>query len=189
MTMNRGLRLPSAIRERKLSPAQEQFVHELYKAKEKIVKYPDLFEAIFDEAEPFDRVRVLRLGHATKRCIQGTGWHIEAKPGYGYQMRWLARDAPEDDPETVELLRDTGADIRAIRADFAMFTEQMRQIMGEIVTVPAHMLLPQSTWSGSLDTEILLTKGITGKLALIATREDVPVEAVTSRYRALKSAG
>ena len=69
-----------------------------------------------------------------------------------------------------------------------MFTEQMRHIMAEITTIPAHMLLPNSTWSAELDEAIMGTKGITGKLGVIAEKEALPVEAVSGRYRALKSA-
>ena len=189
MTTIKGLRQPSAVKQRRLSPPQEHLIHLLYAAKERVVRRGDLADEIFDSADKNQKYKLLRLVHETRRSIQGTGWHIENKPGYGYCMRWLAKDAPEDDPETVELLRDIGGDIQAMRADQAMFSDQMLQILAQVVTVPTHMLLPASTWASELDEEILQTKGITGKLSVIAEREDIPAEAVMSRFRALKKAG
>ena len=181
------MKLPTGLRDRKLTGPQARFVNELYCAKESFVRFPDLLDAVYQGVG--DRYKISRLAHETRRVIQGTGWHIESKPRYGYRMVWMARNAPDLEPEALELLRDTGSDLRALRADFAMFADQMRGMMAEIVTVPTHMLLPLDTWTPEIDEAILATQGITGKLSIVASEAQLPDEAVISRLKALRAAG
>jgi len=183
--MSKGLRLPAALRERRLSPPQERLIHHLYAARERSVRHEDLRDAVFDEDA--DQYRVMRLVHDTRRTIQGTGWHIETDHGRGYRMIWVDAMAPEEPPETLELLRFMAADQRALRADFAMLSDHIREALASLVTVPAHMLVPASTWTREADAAILETKGITGKLAALADATGIDPAAVTSRYKALKA--
>jgi len=183
--MGNSLRIPAALRGRKLSPVQERLVHELYRAREKTVRHADLLDAVFDGG---DRYNVMRQVHETRRIIQGTGWHIETDHGQGYRMIWVDKDAPEEPPETIELLRFVTEDQRAIRADIAMLADDLRQALAAITTVPAHMLVPSATWTREIDAALIETKGITGKLARIAEEIEIDPAAVASRYRALKNA-
>lgn len=184
--MSKGLRLPAALRGRRLSPPQERLIHHLYAAKERVVKHEDLIEAVFDGDQ--DQYRLLRLVHETRRTIQGTGWHIENYHGRGYRMAWVDSSVPEEPPETVELMRYISEDQRALRADFAMLAEDFRQTLAEMVGLPAHMLLPASTWTREIDAALMSTKGITGKLDEQAERFGIDPAAARSRYRALKAA-
>lgn len=183
--MTNGLRLPPALRSRRLSPPQEQLIHELYAAKERSVSHADIRDRLFD-GHP-DQYRVMRLVHETRRTIQGTGWHIETDYGRGYRMIWVDKDAPEEPPEVIEAIRFIVEDQRAIRADIAMLADDLRQALAALTTLPAHVLVPSSVWTREVDEALLATKGITGKLAEIAASIDVDPSAVTSRYRALKS--
>lgn len=182
--MGNSLRVPTAVRARRPSAAQERLIHELYAARERTVPHGDLLDRIFDGG---DRYNVMRLVHETRRIIQGTGWHIETDHGRGYRMIWVDKDAPEEPPETLELLRFITEDQRAIRADIAMLADDLRQALAAITTVPAHMLVPSSTWTREIDAALLETKGITGKLAQIAASIDIDPVAVISRYKALQS--
>ena len=183
--MVNSLRLPAVLRGRRLSPPQERLIHELYAAREKTVVHADLIERIFEDG---DKYGVMRLVHETRRIIQGTGWHISTDHGRGYRMSWVDRSAPEEPPETLEMLRSITEDQRALRADFATLADDMRQALASLTTVPAYMLVPSSIWTREVDSALLETKGITGKLAEIAASIGTDPAAVMSRYRALKSA-
>lgn len=182
--MGNGLRLPAVLRGRRLSPPQERLIHELYAARERTVVHADLIENIFEDG---DKYNVMRLVHETRRIIQGTGWHIATDHGRGYRMAWVDKDAPEEPPEVIEMLRAVTEDQRAIRADIAMLADDMRSAISSLTNVPAHVFVPSSVWTNDVDAALIATKGITGKLAEIASSIDVDPAAVTSRYRALKS--
>ena len=184
--MAKGLRLPAALRGRRLSPPQERLIHYLYAAKERVVKHEDLIDGVFDGDQ--DQYRLLRLVHETRRTIQGTGWHIENEHGRGYSMTWVDATVPEEPPETLELMRYIAEDQRALRADFAMLADDMRAALASLAGLPAYVLLPASTWTRDIDAAILATKGITGKLEAEADRLGIDPAAVRSRYRALKAA-
>ena len=160
-------------------------MHELYAAKERAVCHADLRDQIFDG--DVDQYKLVRLVHETRRVIQGSGWHIATVHGRGYQMLWVDKDAPEKPPETIELMRCIEADVRALRADVGMLGDTMREMMAAIATVPAHLLVPSSTWTREIDATLLDTKGITGKLAEVALQIGVDGTAVISRYKALKN--
>lgn len=182
--MTKGMRLPAVLRGRRLSPPQERLIHELYAARERTVPHPDLIESIFDDG---DKYNLMRLVHETRRIIQDTGWHIATDHGRGYRMVWVDKDAPEEPPEVIEMLRAVTEDQRAIRADLAMLADDMRSAMAALSVVPAHVFVPSSVWTSEVDAALLATKGITGKLAAIAEKLEIDPAAVSSRYRALRS--
>jgi hypothetical protein len=187
--MAKGLRLPEAIRGLRMSEMQERFLVTLYAAKQDYVAHAVLHDKIFEgerEDPGSNYYRVTNLAHHVKRVIQRTGWHLEVQQGYGYRLVWNPSTNPDETPDVLDVMRDLQADVQALRADYAMLQEVLTGTLSALVGLPAHYLVPLSTWTPEVDAEILETKGITGKLSAIAERLDVDPSAVVSRFKALR---
>lgn len=146
--------------------------------------HDDLIDRIFENGVKYD---ILRLVFETRRIIQGTGWIIETDRGRGYRLFWADKNVPDDQPDVLDAIRFVAEDQRAVRADVAMLADDLRQALSAIVTLPPHVLVPSSVWTLEVDDAIMKTKGITGKLGVIAADIEIDASAVMSRYRALKA--
>lgn len=183
--MSEPTRIPAALNGRRLSSRERTLIALLYAAKQKTVRREVIAEAL--EFSAADDPSISNLIGQARRSMQATGWVISTVHGQGYRMIWNSKPDPDEAPDLGDAIKMIVEDQRAVRADLAMIHDAMMTALGELTSIPAHMLVPLSTWTASLDEEIRATKGIVGKLRILAEAVGVDGDAVVSRYRHLKS--